>query len=119
VINIDDETGCQWSEQLASTLNVITYSFANKKADVYASNVNYLPKKTTMQLSIRLHSVTINVPLLGQFNVLNLLAVAAVLVSIGKSHLEIEQALNSLQAVPGRMQVVVGEKMFAVRLEYF
>ena len=118
VINIDDVTGCQWSEQLASLLDVITFSLVNTKADIYACDIKYLPKETTMQLSIKQQIIDVEVPLLGQFNVLNILAVAAVLVSMGKSHMEIKQALNNLKAVPGRMQTVTLENAVAVIIDY-
>lgn len=118
VINIDDVTGCQWSDQLASLLDVITFSLANVNADIHACDVNYLPNETAMQLSIRQKIIDVNVPLLGQFNVLNILAVAAVLVSMGKDYLQIEKALNSLQAVPGRMQAVMAENTTTVIIDY-
>jgi UDP-N-acetylmuramoyl-L-alanyl-D-glutamate--2,6-diaminopimelate ligase len=118
VINIDDATGCQWSEQLTSLLNVITFSMANVDADVYARDVKYLSDATVMQLSIRQELIAVKVPLLGQFNVLNVLAVAAVLVSLDKSAQEINEALNSLQAVPGRMQVVPSQIGAVVIVDY-
>lgn len=118
VINIDDATGGQWSGQLASSLDVITFSLANANADIYACDVKYLPNATAMQLSIKQKVISVNVPLLGQFNVLNILAVAAVLVSMGKGYVQIEKALNSLQAVPGRMQAIMTEHSGAVIIDY-
>ena len=106
VINMDDATGNQWSQQLSSSLDVITFSLANTKANVYACDVKYLADATLMKLSIGQKVIDVNVPLLGQFNVLNILAVAAVLVSMGKNNSQIKDALNSLQAVPGRMQSI-------------
>ncbi len=118
VINIDDATGCQWSEQLASLLDVITFSLSNDNADIYACDVKYLPNATAMQLSIKQKVINVNVPLLGEFNVLNMLAVAAVLVSMGKDYLQIEKALNDLQAVPGRMQAVITNNATTVIIDY-
>jgi UDP-N-acetylmuramoyl-L-alanyl-D-glutamate--2,6-diaminopimelate ligase len=118
VINIDDATGSQWSQQLASLLDVITFSLANTSADVYACDVKYLPEATVMQLSVKQQMINIKVPLLGEFNVLNMLAVAAVLVSMGKDYLAIQDALNSLKAVPGRMQIVTAENAATVIIDY-
>ncbi len=118
VINIDDAIGCEWSDQLASLLNVITFSLVNTQADVYACDVKYLPNETAMQLSIKQQIIDVTVPLFGQFNVLNMLAVAAVLLSVGKDHLEIKHALNSLEAVPGRMQILRAENVAAVVIDY-
>ncbi|MCL4162061.1 UNVERIFIED_CONTAM: hypothetical protein GTU68_053668, partial [Idotea baltica] len=118
VINIDDVTGSQWREQLASLLDVITFSLANTNADVYARDVKYLPEATVMQLSVKQQIINVKVPLLGQFNVLNILAVAAVLVSMGKDHLVIHESLNNLKAVPGRMQPVIAENAATVIVDY-
>jgi UDP-N-acetylmuramoyl-L-alanyl-D-glutamate--2,6-diaminopimelate ligase len=72
-----------------------------------------------MKLSINGKETHVHVPLLGEFNVLNVLAVAAILLSLGKNHQQIEQALNKLDAVPGRMQRVSVQKgTVAVVVDY-
>lgn len=118
VINIDDATGSQWVQQLSSLLDVITFSLADVKADVYACDVQYEADSTLVKLSINQQEININVPLLGRFNVLNILAVAAVLVSMGKNIVQIEEALNSLQAVPGRMQAIVADNAATTIVDY-
>ncbi len=118
VINIDDATGSQWSEQLALLRNVITYSLSNTAADIFACEVKYLSDHTRIQLSIRQQHIDIKVPLLGEFNVLNILSVAAVLVTVGKGVAQIKDALNSLKAVPGRMQAIMTESAVTVIVDY-
>ena len=118
VLNFDDVNGAKWSQSLADYLSVITYSLANSQADVYAKDVKYLPDATMMQLSINQQVIDVKVPLLGQFNVLNVLAVAAVLVSLDENHIEICNALNGLSAVPGRMQIVCGQHHATVIVDY-
>jgi UDP-N-acetylmuramoyl-L-alanyl-D-glutamate--2,6-diaminopimelate ligase len=56
--------------------------------------------------------------LYGPFNVLNILAVMAVLKSLGKSDIQIIRALEGIQSVPGRMQSVKNEKMRSVFVDY-
>ncbi len=106
VINIDDENGRQWCEALSSKLEVISYSLANTNADVFASNIDYLPTSTSLCMHVNGDEIKVHTTLLGEFNVLNLLAVAAVLVSLKKSTEQITLAINKLDAVPGRMQRV-------------
>ncbi len=119
VINLDDAIGRQWCEQLDSLVAVITFSLGNVEADVYAIDVQYLQNATMMKLSIKGKETHVHVPLLGEFNVLNVLAVAAILLSLGKNHQQIEQALNKLDAVPGRMQRVSVQKgTVAVVVDY-
>ncbi len=118
VLNIDDTNGAQWAQSLADRLNVITFSLANEQADVYAREVKYLPDVTMMQLSIRQQVIEVEVPLLGQFNVLNVLAVAAVLISLDQDYVAIGKALNGLTAVPGRMQIVSDQHRASIIVDY-
>ena len=119
VINLDDAIGSQWCGQLDSLAAVITFSLSNVEADVYAIDVQYLHSVTMMKLSVKGKEIHVRVSLLGEFNVLNVLAVAAILLSLDKSYQEIEQALNKLDAVPGRMQrVTVQKSTMAVIVDY-
>jgi len=118
VINIDDENGRQWYETLSSQLEVVSYSLANTSADVFASNIDYLPASTSLCLHVNGNEIKVHTTLLGEFNVLNLLAVAAVLVSLKKSNEQITLALNKLDAVPGRMQRVESSKNTNVIVDY-
>lgn len=106
VINLDDDIGQQWCETLPTTLDVVSYSLTNTKADVFASEIEYLPSSIKLNVHIKGNKLNIHTTLLGEFNVLNLLAVAAVLLSLNKTADQIAIALNKLDAVPGRMQRV-------------
>jgi len=118
VLNIDDSIGQQWRESLSQTLEVVTYSLTSSKADVYASNIEYLPSSISLNIHIKGNKIKIHTTLLGEFNVLNLLAVAAVLFSLKKSTEQIEIALNNLDAVPGRMQLVGVEENENIIVDY-
>lgn len=118
VLNLDDEIAAEWSLSLASSLNVITFSLMNARADVYALEVKYLEDSTFIKLSVKKQVLDVTTPLLGQFNVFNVLAVAAVLTSLDKGNLEIIEALNSLTPVPGRMQKILNPAGCAVIVDY-
>ncbi|MDW3096304.1 MAG: UDP-N-acetylmuramoyl-L-alanyl-D-glutamate--2,6-diaminopimelate ligase [Gammaproteobacteria bacterium] len=118
VLNIDDQNGVQWAQSLADSLNVLTFSLVNAQADVFALDVKYLHDATMIRMSVKKKVIDVKVPLLGQFNVLNLLAVAAVLLSLDEDHIGIGNALNKLIAVPGRMQIVSGQHSASVIVDY-
>lgn len=118
VINLDDEIGQQWCEQLSVSLDVVSYSLTNPNANVYASSIEYLSASTSVCIHINGAKVNVHTALLGEFNVLNLLAVAAVLVSLQKSNEQIAIALNEIDAVPGRMQRVESDKNTNVIVDY-
>lgn len=118
VINLDDEVGFKWREQLVNSLDVVSYSLNNSQADIYALNIKYLPKSTVLRVAIRDCEFDIHTTLLGEFNVLNILAVAAVLVCMQKTNDQIAVALNKLDAVPGRMQCINAISDYSVIVDY-
>ena len=105
VINIDDPNGKNWSEKLKDKCRVITYSAMNADADIYTRDMQYDDQGVSVSLCISNSCHDLKVPLLGKFNVMNILAVASVLLSFDISNEQIIHALEHVHAVPGRMQV--------------
>jgi len=86
----------------------------NAPARLQALNVQW--HATGMQLTVRendpitglaLAELPLSLPLLGEFNVANVLGVIGVLRALGESLAEALSACASLTAVPGRMQMVM------------
>ena len=118
VINLDDGVGKKWILQLAGSTNVLSFSLHDEQADVFATNVNYTRDGIDLAINVRGQLINIFVPMYGEFNVSNILAVSAILVSLGKSNDEILFALNNLTAVPGRMQLVASKNGARVIVDY-
>lgn len=118
VLNYDDAIGRKWIKELHKTSNVITYSLNDSAADIYATNIEYIDEGIRLDLHLKGDSQRINLSLLGEFNILNMLAVAAVLLSIGKSTAQIFRAVQKIQAVPGRMQIIKNSHSPAVIIDY-
>ena len=118
VLNYDDAVGRKWVEELRGKANILTYSLVDSAADIYASNISYHAHGTSMQLHVQGNECELNVTLLGEFNVLNILTVIAVLVSINKSLDHIIAAVQKIQTVPGRMQSIAGTHGPAVIVDY-
>lgn len=106
VLNYDDVVGRGWIEQLRNSTNVLTYSFVDSAADIYATNVKYSVSGVCIDICILEKMYALNVPLMGKFNVMNILAVVAVLLSLEKQAEDIVAAIQEVQAVPGRMQII-------------
>jgi UDP-N-acetylmuramoyl-L-alanyl-D-glutamate--2,6-diaminopimelate ligase len=104
-INIDDPNGNNWCGKLKNKCRLITYSLQHSNADVYAKNVKYIEQGISLSLFINSTQYDLKVPLLGEFNVMNILAVVAVMLSLDMSDSEIIRAIQQVHPVPGRMQV--------------
>lgn len=112
VLNTDDATGAEWAEELAAAgRQVITYGLEN--ADVTAA----FPSQNG-GLSFTLHyqhsGFEVNTSLLGDFNIYNLLAVAAVLLAQGFSLPDVAQALRAIKAPPGRLEMFEQQRRVVV-----
>jgi UDP-N-acetylmuramoyl-L-alanyl-D-glutamate--2,6-diaminopimelate ligase len=109
VINIDDPYGAKLAAQLATQLpaqQVWRYSTSNPAADLWTSDLVYQPNGVSGILHTPMGDLAFNSPLVGQFNVANLLAAVGACLPLGVSLETIGQALPGFAGVPGRMQQV-------------
>ncbi len=105
IINLDDRYGQNLVSQLAPE-KCWTYSVNNPQADLFMSNLDY----TAMGVQGRLHTPVGEVdfisPLMGQFNLENLLAAVGAVLHLGVSLELIAKVLPEFAGVPGRMERV-------------
>jgi UDP-N-acetylmuramoyl-L-alanyl-D-glutamate--2,6-diaminopimelate ligase len=105
IINIDDPYGARLAAQLP-TGQVWRYSTSNADAELWTSDLVYQPNGVSGILHTPMGELAFNSPLVGQFNVANLLAAAGACLQLGVSLDTIGQALPTFAGVPGRMQQV-------------
>ncbi len=132
VVNYDDPECRELAQQLKQQgKHCVTYSVRNAEdtsddggsADVYAQVLSYTPAG----MRVRLHSpwkkangVDVTVPLVGQFNLGNLLAAFAASVMMKLDVKRLLKGMAQVYAVDGRMQCVAGptEKQPRVYIDY-
>ncbi len=113
IINIDDEHAqIMLDTAHASNLTVWTYSLDSLKTDTFVA-ANITPSLQGVEISLRtdfddgtINHLDIVSPLLGRFNVANLLAAIAAAVGLGISLESIATVIPQLQGAVGRMQRV-------------
>ena len=105
IINSDDAYGRRLIDRLQRD-RVWTYSVTNSTADLYTSNLDYQPTGVTGILHTPLGEVEFNSPLVGQFNLANLLAAAGAALYLGVDLKTIADSLPNFAGVPGRMERV-------------
>ncbi|WP_133501231.1 UDP-N-acetylmuramoyl-L-alanyl-D-glutamate--2,6-diaminopimelate ligase [Cognatilysobacter terrigena] len=104
VVNLDDEYGCQLFEALPSNVRAIGVSSRGAAdAVLRAHDVALDASGLVFELVGPEASATVRSPLLGRFNVDNLLAVAGVLHALGSDLADIAATLSRLQPIHGRM----------------
>lgn len=106
IINQDDPYG----KRLIDTLppeQVWSYSISDTNADLWTSNLKYHPNGVEGILHTPLGEEAFSSPLVGQFNLANLLAAVGSSLAVGLELKQICQFLPSFGGVPGRMERIV------------
>jgi UDP-N-acetylmuramoyl-L-alanyl-D-glutamate--2,6-diaminopimelate ligase len=105
IINLDDTWASSLGKKAPATVNVISYA-TEKVADVYATHIELHAQGVRAHLHTPWGEADIDSPLLGQFNLSNLLAVIAALGAQGFTLGQILPLVAQLEPAPGRMQLV-------------
>lgn len=107
IINIDDPIGYQWAEQLNDVIVVSTHSHYQfpQHRYVYATQIAFNSKGCEIHFASSWGNGCLLSPLLGEFNVNNLLLVVATMLSQGFDIQQLCQSVSQLTGVAGRMEV--------------
>ncbi len=103
VINLDDHYAASWLQEFAQK-RVITFSCEKNSASVYASDIKVSSSgQASFMLHIQEQEYPVSLRVLGQHNVNNALAVAAMAHAVGVEPTVIVSGLESFAGVPGRL----------------
>ena len=108
VINIDDEHAMVMLDAASSNQahpEILTYS-TSKSADYQVFGIQYSLEGATFHLKTAKGEFTVNSPLLGHFNIENLVASLIVAEQAGFDLAQLIAAVPKLKGAPGRMQVI-------------
>lgn len=110
IINIDDEFGRQLAKGLATQETTLwTYSTTDSTATFFAKDIHPSLEGVALTLSTPFGDIALQSPLLGLFNVSNLLAsVAGFLALYPEQFAQLPAIVAKLQGARGRMQKVDG-----------
>ena len=104
VINLDSEYGRKLIDRLGD--RAWTYSLENPDADFYANDLELTPIGASGTLKTPVGTLPFTLPLVGRYNLENMMAAIASVLAVG-GHLEaIVAALPQFCGVPGRMERV-------------
>ncbi|MEX2271706.1 MAG: UDP-N-acetylmuramoyl-L-alanyl-D-glutamate--2,6-diaminopimelate ligase [Vicinamibacterales bacterium] len=102
VINLDDPRG---AELAATAARPLTYAI-DKSADVSPGALRYSLDGLSFEVQTPRGTLHVKSPLVGRPNAYNILAAAATAVALDLPFDAIERGLGTLQAVPGRFELV-------------
>lgn len=123
ILNADDPLGSQWAQELSSKKPVYIYS-TSAEGLPHGIPAVYAEKIQLGLSGIRAHVYTpwgsgdLFIPLIGLFNLSNVLAVLTALCLGGASLKDVLSTLAQLKSVPGRMQKIGGDGAPLVVVDY-
>ncbi len=125
VVNLDDDMGMRLVRHVqnsASTVDILGFSLTGKTAQgvklLQAADIRTSHAGTTFSLTSPFGSAQVKTKLVGQFNVSNVLAIIATLLAQGVDWRTTIGTVETLTAVPGRMQQLGGQDAPLVVIDY-
>jgi UDP-N-acetylmuramoyl-L-alanyl-D-glutamate--2,6-diaminopimelate ligase len=115
IVNIDDD----WGKQIANASSAKKMSYGlQKSADVNAKNIQL--SMSGVEFTVRYVNNTIDIvsPLVGRFNVYNLLAAFATGVALGIPISTIQKTFKKIQPVRGRFEQIVSPNGWTAIIDY-
>lgn len=119
VVNMDDPEGAAFSE-LPATVHInysLDYTIPHA---LHPATISVHEQGTTFRcvLPDGEDGPTITTVLTGRFNVSNILAAVGVALGLGIQQADIEQGIERMQLIPGRMEEIVCSQDFRVFIDY-
>ncbi|WP_435382658.1 UDP-N-acetylmuramoyl-L-alanyl-D-glutamate--2,6-diaminopimelate ligase [Bacillus altitudinis] len=115
ILNADDEASSYFEKVTAA--EIMTYGL-EQEADVMAKNIQIKPKGTQFDLITPIGTKNVTVALIGKFNVYNILAAVSVGIVSGLTFETIVSAIEELEGVKGRFELVNFDQDFPVIVDY-
>jgi UDP-N-acetylmuramoyl-L-alanyl-D-glutamate--2,6-diaminopimelate ligase len=120
VVNLDDAYGTQLAARLTADVpatRVVTFG-EHPTAQVRAENVALHFKNSTFRLVWPGGTLDVDSPLIGRYNVSNLLAAIAAAWGLGRDPVVFLARLRAFKGVPGRMERIEEGQAFNVLVDY-
>jgi UDP-N-acetylmuramoyl-L-alanyl-D-glutamate--2,6-diaminopimelate ligase len=115
IVNADDPASMLMLQHLSSNITVWRFSMqSDVTADFYILKSDFSLKGATLEVQTPFGIVTLHSPLLGRFNVSNLLAAVAGALALGLSLDQVVAAIPKLIGAAGRMQVIADESLLLI-----
>jgi UDP-N-acetylmuramoylalanine--D-glutamate ligase len=118
VINLDDEFAVDLAAGISEDVRLIRFSLRSEAAEVFCPSAKFEADGIHSKIVLPDGIIEARIPLFGEFNLQNVLAVIATLVAEGWDHRQILDALGALTPVAGRMDVIRRQDGSTIVVDY-
>lgn len=108
ILNADDPIGAAWLHESPNSIAVSCHPnfHATSKQWLYATEIRFTHEGAVIEFVSSWGNGTLHSPLIGAFNVSNLLLATAVLLALGYSFDDLIRTVSQLKGVNGRMELI-------------
>ena len=117
VVNLDDGYGRELAGRIPAGVRTVTFG-EHPEADVRAEAVNLEVRRTSFRLVWPGGTAAVESPLIGRYNVSNLLAALATVHALGRDLAGLLPKLGQFRSVAGRMERIEEGQSFNVLVDY-
>ena len=117
VVNLDDPYGAQLAATIPAQVRTVTFG-ETPAAQVRAEQIALNFKNTTFKLTWPGGEMLVDSPLIGRYNLSNLLAAIATAWSLGRDPFVFWAKIRAFKGVPGRMERIEEGQPFNVLVDY-
>jgi len=115
VINLDDPTG----ENLWNRLSYTKTGYAiNRPTSIFAKDIKNSVEGLEATVQTPLGSMKIRSPLVGDFNIYNIMAATGAAIALGVPAASIQEGIQALSSVPGRMERIANDQGLEIFVDY-
>lgn len=104
VVCIDDAWGEELARRCREAGDVLLTTGFEPVSDIHPVDVDYAIDKTCVRLSVCGEEFDVSYPLVGRFNVSNMMTAFGIALSLGIAACDIVEALRDVDGVPGRLE---------------
>ncbi|HEU64767.1 MAG TPA: UDP-N-acetylmuramoyl-L-alanyl-D-glutamate--2,6-diaminopimelate ligase [Chlamydiae bacterium] len=115
IVNIDDENFKHLIRDTKS--KIFTYS-TKKRADLFATDIKYSLKGTSFILNYKNEKTEFFTPLIGEYNVYNVLAALSVGLRLKIDLQKLKEDIKNFKSVKGRLEKVKNNKNFYIFVDF-
>lgn len=108
IVNLDEQVSGRVLDELEPGVKAFGYSLTRQDADLYFASIKPAAAAYLVEIAGTWGSLQLRLPVVGRYNLSNVLAVTATLLARGFALAEIAPLLERLPSVPGRMQIIKG-----------
>lgn len=116
-VNINDPYGQRLLELLPKDVEALPFG-TSERALLRAQDIVLSPKGSSFRVMYQGTAVNLSSPLVGQYNVHNVLAALSILQLLGKTISEAAEGLKEFSGVPGRLEKVEAGQSYTVLVDY-